>query len=37
MAYERLISILNEQNIPHNQFNHFDYVDAFDQLSQLEL
>ena len=28
MAYERLISVMAENNIPLNQFNHFDYVDA---------
>ena len=33
MAYERLISVMGENNIPINQFNHFDYVDALEQLS----
>ena len=35
MAYEILISIMADQEIRSNQFNHFDYVDAFEQLSEI--
>ena len=28
MAYERLTSFMAYHNIPPDQFNHFDYVDA---------
>jgi hypothetical protein len=35
MTHLRLISFMEKNNIPSDQFNHFDYVDALEQLSEL--
>lgn len=37
MAHQRLISVMEKNSVSPSTFNHFDYVDALEQLSELEL
>lgn len=35
MAQERLISVMEKNNVTLSTFDHFDYVEAVEQLSEL--
>ena len=37
MSHHGLISFMEKNSIPPDQFNHFDYIDALEQLSEIEL
>lgn len=35
MAHQRLISVMEKNSVSPSTFNHFDYADALEQLSEL--
>jgi len=35
MSHQGLLSFMEKNGIPPDQFNHFDYIDALEQLSEL--